>query len=158
MNNNKKAFALLFGVGFSLTAISQESVNASGETINSAGGGVSYSVGQVVYQNYINSNGSVEQGVQHAYEIVSAGLSQVKLNFKVDVFPNPTVDALNLSIEQFQSNMMFQLYSENGQLIESRPIAELSTLIDMKNYSPGTYVLNLLSNQEQVESFRIIKK
>lgn len=158
MSNNKKAFVVLFGMGFSLTGFSQESVNASGETINSAGGGVSYSVGQVVYQNYINSNGSVEQGVQHAYEIVSAGLSQVKLNFKVDVFPNPTVDALNLTIEQLQSNMAFQLYSENGQLIENRPIAELSTSIDMKNLAPGMYILNLLSNQEQVESFRIIKK
>lgn len=158
MNKNKKAFVFLVGLSVSLTSVAQESVNASGETVNSAGGGVSYSVGQVVYQNYINTNGSVEQGVQHAYEIVTAGLSAAKLDFSVSVFPNPTIDALSLSIGQLSNNMEYQLFSANGQLIEKKSIAEEITTIDASKLAPGTYVLNLLLNQEQVESFRIIKK
>jgi Secretion system C-terminal sorting domain len=157
MKIKKTASFLLFGASVSL-AHAQQSVDASGGNVSSAGGSVSYSVGQVVYQNYINANGSVEQGVQHAYEIVTAGISQNKISYSVSVFPNPTVDALNLSIEKLEGNMEYQLFSETGQLIEVKSVQDLITVIDAKDLAPGIYLLNLLSNQEQVESFRIIKK
>lgn len=150
--------ALLFTGLIGTCSFAQTSVNASGGNANSAGGDVSYSVGQVVFQNYINSNGSVEQGVQHAYEIVSAGISSYSLNFSVSVYPNPTVDALNLTIDHVKENMEYQLFSENGQLIKQSSINDQVTTIDAQTLAPGLYILNLLSNQEQIESFRIIKK
>ncbi len=59
-----------FHVYFSgIVSFGQTSVNTAGGEVENTSGSVSYSIGQVAYTSVSNSNGSVSQGVQHAFEI-----------------------------------------------------------------------------------------
>jgi Dockerin type I domain/Secretion system C-terminal sorting domain len=47
----------------------QQSINASGNSASNANGSISYSVGQVVFDNITNSVGQINQGVQSPYDL-----------------------------------------------------------------------------------------
>ena len=64
----KTTFLILF-IFISLVSISQESVNASGGNATGSGGSISYTIGQIDYIEASGVGGSVNQGIQQAYEI-----------------------------------------------------------------------------------------
>jgi len=147
--NLKLSVVLLLGLG--ITGLqAQESVNATGGDASGSGGSVSYSVGQVAYQTYTRTNGSVSEGVQQPYEIsVVTGLEEAKgINFVVSAYPNPTTDYLTLSINDnvqtrhALSQLSFQLYDMNGKLLQSEKITGNQTSIVMS---------------KEVKTFKIIK-
>ena len=72
-NKSRQSAMLLAGLLWGSFAQAQESVNSTGGNATGSGGTVAYSVGQVVYTANTGSSGNVEQGVQHAYEILVVG-------------------------------------------------------------------------------------
>jgi hypothetical protein len=98
-------------------SIAQESVNITGSNAIGSGGSVSYSVGEVLYTSDIGSNGTVDNGVQHAYEIFTFDLKETALNISLSVFPNPTADFLTLQVTKYNNqNLSYQIYDVNGKL------------------------------------------
>ncbi|HET6558747.1 MAG TPA: T9SS type A sorting domain-containing protein [Prolixibacteraceae bacterium] len=156
----KLSAILLLGLG--LTGLqAQESVNASGGNTSGSGGSVSYSVGQVVYQTHTGTNGSIVQGVQQPFEIsVVTGIEEAKgIILLVSAYPNPTTDYLTLSIDEFDiSNLSYQLYAMNGELLLNEKITGHKTSIVMSNLTPATYLVKVNQSNKEVKIFKIIKK
>jgi len=156
----KLTFALLFGLG--LTGLqAQESVNTSGGNASGSGGSVSYSIGQMVYQTHTGTNGSVAEGVQQAYEIsVLTGIDGAKeIKLMVSAYPNPTTDYLTLSISEFDiSNLSYLLFDINGKLIQNEKITDSQTSIFMGNLVPASYLVRVIQKNEEVKTFKILKK
>ncbi|QGY43756.1 T9SS type A sorting domain-containing protein [Maribellus comscasis] len=151
---------LLFGLG--LTGLqAQESVNTSGGNASGSGGSVSYSYGQMVYQTHTGTNGSVAEGVQQAYEIsVLTGIDGAKeIKLLVSAYPNPTTDYLTLSISEFDvSDLSYLLFDMNGKLIQNEKISGSQTSIFMGNLVPASYLVRVIQKNEEVKTFKIIKK
>ena len=154
--------ATLFTFAFSLSTVSaQESVNATGGNASGAGGSANYSVGQVVYTTHTGANGSVTQGVQQPYEIsVVTAIDEAKgINLSISAYPNPTTDYLTLSIDEFEiSTMSYQLFDVTGKLIQSEKITGNHTTIGMNNLVPATYFVKVIQENQEVKTFKIIKK
>lgn len=142
------------------TALSQESVNASGGDATGVGGTVSYSVGQVVYTSNTASTGDVTQGVQHAYEVFSLDVPESVSNLSLTIFPNPTTSILNLKVGDYNGQKWtYRLYDVQGRQLSSGQIAHEQTEIDVQNLSVDTYFLDVLNTEkQQVKSFKIVKK
>lgn len=141
-----------------MNASAQESLNTTGGEATGAGGTVSYSVGQVAYTTNEGSNGSVEQGVQHAYIISSAGIENPNTSLKVNLFPNPTVDGITLELEQLNTGDYYRLLDAQGQMVLTDQISALQTQIDTKDLGAATYYLELYNNLNQKQyQFKIIK-
>jgi len=70
-----KNFVLIaFCLFRSVTAIlAQTAIPAAGGNATGSGGTVSYSVGQLTYNTYQGSVGTVSEGVQQPYEILTIG-------------------------------------------------------------------------------------
>ena len=139
----------------------QESVNATGNNTSGTGGSTSYSVGQLVYTTNTATNGSVVQGVQQPYEIsVVTGLEEAKgINLSISVYPNPTTYNLTLEVKNFElSNLNFQLYDIQGKLLQDEIITDNRTGIDMSNLVPATYFVKVIQSDQEVKTFKIIKK
>lgn len=78
--NKSRPIALLAaGLLWAGLAQAQQSANASGGGAAGSGGTVAYSVGQVVYTSNSGSTGTVNQGIQHAYEIFILGIEETAL-------------------------------------------------------------------------------
>jgi Secretion system C-terminal sorting domain len=137
----------------------QESINANGGNATGTGGSVAYSIGQVVYTTNTGSAGSVAQGVQQSYTILSVGIkNETALAMSLSVFPNPTTDVLSLTIADFNADKLnYQLTDLQGKVISEKLIEGNSTQISMTALTVAVYFLNITQNNQIVKSFKIIK-
>lgn len=141
----------------------QDAIPASGGNASGSGGSVSFTVGQVVYTTNSGTNGSVVQGIQQPYEIsVVTGLETASgITLKYSVYPNPTIDLLNLKIDAPTSHslqsMSYELLDMNSKLLEYRKVTEDVTLITMSDLPMATYFLKISENNIVVKTFKIIK-
>jgi hypothetical protein len=147
---------LLLGLG-GLHA--QESLTATGGEATGTGGTASYSVGQVVYTTNTGTNGSVAQGVQQPYEIsTTVGINETSINLEMSVYPNPTKNYLTLKVKNEQvESLNFQLIDLQGKVIENKKVTASNTTITMEALPKAVYFLNVVSNNQLVKTFKIIK-
>ena len=161
MTKNKLSPILLLVTGLLWAGLAQaqESANASGGDATGSGGTVAYSVGQVVYTTNTNATGTVSQGVQQAYEILTVGIKETELNISLSVFPNPTADNLTLQISDYNNEILrYQLIDMQGKIIDARQISAQQTQIDMNSLPSATYFINVVNQENKiVKSFKIIK-
>ena len=155
--------SLLLMLVFNHGALSQHVLPASGGTVTGSGGSVSYSAGQLVYTIHSSNDGTIVQGVQHAYTISeeTGGDMTRPFTLKCRVYPNPASDHLLLDLGDpqllDQQNLSFRLLSLNGQLIRNRKIKDTRTRIPLAGLAPGSYLIILLSGQQSIQTFQIIK-
>lgn len=153
---------LLFGLG--LTGMqAQTTVPTSGGNASGIGGSASYSVGQVFYTSNFCTNGSVAQGAQQTYEILTVtGIEDANgISLAVSAYPNPTTDFLNLIVDASTTlsihSMNYQLFDLNGKIIETKRITGNETSIITSNLVPATYFLKVIQGTQEVKTFKIIK-
>jgi hypothetical protein len=150
---------LLAGLLWGSFVQAQESANSSGGNAMGSGGTVAYSVGQVVYTTNTGTNGSVAQGVQHAYEIFTVGIKETELNIALSAFPNPTTENLTLQISNYNNEKLsYQLLDMQGKHLINGLVTSQQTQINMNSLSPATYFINVVNQEnKKVQSFKIIK-
>lgn len=157
----KRIFVFVMAIMMSLsTMIAQNAILPCGGDAAGSGGSASYSVGQVVYQFKKNSETSVSEGVQQPFEIFVSGIDEhAEISLNAIVFPNPTINSVELKIETESITVAYDvfLYDVTGRLLKTLKVAEKQTLIEMETFAPGTYFLKILENRELLKTFKIIK-
>jgi hypothetical protein len=140
-------------------AQAQQSINTSGGNATGSGGRVSYSVGQMVYTTEVANAGSVAQGVQHAYEILTVGVKETLPEISIGVYPNPTIDNLTLQVSDIgKQKLSYQLCDLQGKLINSGSLTAPQTQLITSGLAPASYYLHVLNSENKtVQSFQIIK-
>ena len=140
-------------------AQAQETANSSGGNATGSGGIVAYSVRQVVYTTNTGSNGSVAQGVQHAYEIITVGIKETALNISLTAFPNPTKENLTLQISNYNNEKLsYQLFDMQGKHLSNGQIRAQQTQIYLNSLPTATYFINVVNQEnKKVQSFKITK-
>ena len=158
MRKKKILIFSLFALGV-MGAKAQNASVASGGDATGAGGSVAYSVGQVVYTYQSGSNGSVNQGVQQPYELLSVGVStHSEINLIMSVYPNPSVSLVNLNVGvDTPKNLSLQLFDLQGKLLFTQQIVNKETAIKMEDYNAGSYFLMVSNSNEELKIFLIIK-
>jgi hypothetical protein len=148
--------------GFSLTGLfAQEAIPAVGGDASGAGGSVSYTVGQTLYETHSGSTGSVAQGVQQPFEILELpGVgSPMGISLHCVVFPNPVTEFVLLRIaDQSLEGLSYQLYNLQGKMLERREITGDITEIPMSSLGAATYLIKVTRKNEELKAFKIIKK
>jgi hypothetical protein len=140
----------------------QEALSASGGESSGSGGSSSYSVGQVFSNTSQGTSGSISEGVQQAFEIlVISGIKETGISLNISAYPNPTHDFLHLEVDAStllnMQTMRYQLFDMNGRLIASDRIVGNVTTIVTTQLNPATYFVKVLSGNQEVKTFKIIK-
>ena len=153
-------YIIFFGFLYSsLLVLSQQSVSSGGGNSSGSGGSVSFTIGQVTWNMFSGTSGSVVQGVQQPYEISvlnSIDVEDVVLNYLV--FPNPTTGSVTLSINNDEySNYRYLLYSIAGIILQQDKIRAVSTEIQLEDYPPSSYLLMILKEENKIKLFKIVK-
>jgi hypothetical protein len=156
----KTTITLLFVLFAVFTIRAQDAMVASGGNASGAGGSASYSVGQAFYTNNSSSTGSLVQGVQQAFEIITLSnpeLTAVTL-FAV-AYPNPTTDKIVLSLGNLDlTALSYVLYDLTGRIVLNALVQGFETEIAVQNLPWGAYILQLNKNNTELKTFKIIKK
>lgn len=146
-------------MGISSAVFAQSSIVVTGGNGIGSGGSVSYSVGQIADTTAAGPNGSVTQGVQQPIEILLVGMDNYPdISLTASVYPNPTSANVLLKTDmQNSDNISFQLYDLYGKLITTQKLTSSITAIPMESLAGGTYFLNVVANNTELKSFKIIK-
>ncbi len=103
----------------------------------------------------VNSCSSSSSNILH---FSRTGINDFEFSKFVNVYPNPTNDAINIRIEKNSkfSNSTMLIYNGIGQVVYSIKIIDEYTTIDIKYLSKGFYFLRITNNEFDVS--RIIEK
>ena len=139
---------------------SQEAVTVSGGKGTGTGGTSSYTLGQVFYTEATGGNGSISQGVQQSFELFTLSNPELTtVNLKAVTYPNPTTDYVMLNItDNGLTNLSYNLIDVQGRVLSNEQISDSDTQISMKKFSIGMYVLKVNQNNNELKTFKIIKK
>ncbi len=154
----KLLVSLFFGIPFS-SIHAQQTTIASGKSISSINGNLSYSIGQISFTTISNPTGAISQGVQQPFEIYTLGTNDFQnISLKMSIYPNPTTTIVNLKINDLDSNSFeYQLFDLTGKQILNKKISQIETQIPLENLPTTTYFLYVSDNNKIIKSFKIIK-
>jgi len=157
-NKNTKTVLLVIGLTMAFQSFSQQNTVSSGGVASGNGGTSAYSIGQVVYEYKSGSAGNMNEGVQQPYEIYDLGITESGLNFQLSVYPNPTSDVLNLSINNYSTEQLrLELIDNIGKLLKTSAISSKLTAIEIGSLPNAIYYINVLQEDKLVQSFKIVK-
>jgi len=78
----------------------------------------------------------------------SSRVDNIDLNSKVNIFPNPAADYLNVQTEDVLEKATISIYDMNGRQVLERNFKGTSLLqIETSDLNPGTYILKLSENE-----------
>jgi len=150
----------IFFFGFTFVN-GQQAVVTTGGTAKGSGGTVTYTVGQIAYQTFGGSGGTVMQGVQQPWEVSTpvAVENTEDISLLMNVFPNPTKGAFKLVVGTLENrNLKFRLYDMNGILLKDERINAEETEINIQNHASTIFFLKVISNAQEIKVFKIVKK
>lgn len=80
-------------------------------------------------------------------------------NLHIDIYPNPTIDKIQINLTGIEKdiNIDAYLFSGKGEMLTSFILNGREQSYDLQNYSSGIYYLKIRIN-EKVESWKIIKQ
>lgn len=132
--------------------IAQQAITSSGRIIGNPTGSIHWVIGQINYESASPTN-TLSRGVLQVYSYLS-----VSETLQIKVGPNPVNDLLTLHIQgNLIANLSYQLVDLFGQEIENKPILNIDTIIQMKEYRTGMYLLLIHCAQQQPIALKIIK-
>jgi hypothetical protein len=78
--------------------------------------------------------------------------------YDINVFPNPTTNQITLAINTDKTGMKVHIYSTDGKLVKSSSVVNGNNLIDTADLVTGTYIYNVLTDDELIHASQFIKK
>lgn len=158
---NKVCFSFLFSLVFIVSNLHAQDafVSAGGKAVG-VGGSMCYTVGQIIFEPMIGSNGTIIPGVQQPFEIsiVNTIESYDKFTLTTSVYPNPVKDELQLIIENESiSNYVYKIFDIRGNLVIHQKIETNKTIIDMSNFASSVYILKIVIDNKEVITYKIVK-
>lgn len=146
-----------------LTTLSGQSavIPAGGDT-SGPGGTVGYSIGQVVYSNFDDISGKVNEGVQQPFEIFTVSTGEPTINLKAVIFPNPTESSVRLSMDERDllsagHEYSYLLFDLQGKVLRHNEIVEPTTIISLEKLAGSIYFLRVSFANKELKTFKIVK-
>ena len=154
----KLIFYLFLSMFCCTVVFAQQVVTTGGATSQTALGGISYTIGEVVTETLTTSGTTLTQGFQQTNLKVTAISEIANLGFAITAFPNPATDFVKLSLSDDKvKGLRYVLFDMNGKTITDKQFEGIETIISFLGISPASYILKIFSDQKEVKSFKIIK-
>lgn len=151
----------IFSIAFLVlpfTLLAQQDVMAAGGNATTSSGSVSYSIGQVIYTNESNADGSMNQGVQQPFSITPIFVEESMKEIVVELYPNPTRDHVLISIPKLRRGMTISVFDIQGSLIEERPVQSSQTLLFVNDWPAAHYIIRLCDDTRTCAEYKLIKQ
>lgn len=140
---------------FAVNSQAQSSTVSSGGEGTGPGGSVSFSIGQLVVESTIDSEGSISPGVQQAHESMIVTILEWSEDTNVSLYPNPTASQLHLRFGTSFNGHIY-VYSTDGKLISNIPFAGKEKTLDVSQWNAGSYLIQLNQFNQLSSTYQVI--
>ncbi|MES2592240.1 MAG: T9SS type A sorting domain-containing protein [Bacteroidota bacterium] len=158
MKNFFFSLFLLYAINYSVAqSLAPDVISSSGNSFVSGNNQLDWTLGETVTSSLNNSSNLLTQGF-HQNALMVTALDNYDVSYSATVFPNPTVDMVQIQFATANENNTIELYSPEGKLLltQSSNYNALSQ-IDMSKYSNGTYLLKLKNKNSKGKTYQIVK-
>ena len=156
MLNMKRHTLVLFSFFASLAVSAQEVVSTQGESYSNASANIDFTIGEVIIATGTDGTNDLTQGF-HQTNWNFLGVEDFAPNYEATIFPNPTEDVLNIRTSTFE-NVTYTLYDAQGRLVMQDILSAEQTPIQVSQLAPGSYLLTLNNETQNLKTFQLIKQ
>lgn len=156
----KILFCFLFSFSF---CYSQSSINAGGTTITSPGGSLSYTIGQIDFIYFSNTNIIIYLGVQQPQlpggtpRILEVEAATPNENIVFTAYPNPTYDNIKIHLSNSDTTYNYMLFDVTGKFIIQGQFNQTDSILSLENLPTATYFLKVIAENGFEKNIKIIK-
>jgi hypothetical protein len=135
-------------------------VNSSGGEASTETISITWSMGELITQTFYAGEKILTQGLLQPEILVSNLVENFDAKqLPIKVFPNPTMEHLNISLDDFSSRMLsYALYDIRGELVRSGNIQNSIETFSVVNLTPSVYFLRILEANKIIKVFKIVKQ
>ena len=152
----KRHTLVLFSFFASLAVSAQEVVSTQGESYSNASANIDFTIGEVIIATGTDGTNVLTQGF-HQTNWNFLGVEDFAPNYEATIFPNPTEDVLNIRTSTFE-NVTYTLYDAQGRLVMQDILSAEQTPIQVSQLAPGSYLLTLNNETQNLKTFQLIKQ
>jgi len=160
----KKIYALciLLSMQFAINGqiLSPEVILSSGGEFANSEAQISWTLGDFQTTTYVKEQLVLTQGfLQNDIKITSVLELDNSNNIKLNVFPNPVTNLLNIHVLSSDNKQIsWQLINQNGAVIKYDDITDNNTEIDFSSFQSGIYFLRTFSKESNYfKIYKIVK-
>jgi len=144
-------------------SISRSVISPLGKEFSSANVSGSYTVGETVVYTFLSEEFIVSQGYQQSElsDIISGIKNLIDISADINAYPNPVKSILHIQVNTVnQMDYSINLFDINGKKVFRAQIEGSNQVLDMdlSGLMAGSYLLNLLSNDNRSYGFLHIVK
>ncbi len=144
---------ILLGVGNSYSqSLFPEVISSSGTSMTDGTTTLEWTLGEPVTATLDNSQNMLSQGF-HQTNILVTNIPNAAVVEGLTVFPNPTVNMVNVQFSTDQKNTVVELYSVDGKLLEKHAVNSKSLELNLSSYPAGSYFLRV----NNAETHKLLK-
>ncbi|HZL10906.1 MAG TPA: T9SS type A sorting domain-containing protein [Prolixibacteraceae bacterium] len=134
-------------------------ISTAGSFYTNGNNSVSWTIGECFTATFPNATNTLTQGFQQGIYDIETAIDNTENLIKINLFPNPTADFVNLEIQlQNKKDYFFQLSDMDGTCLKNGKITSEKSEISLSGFSNSTYILNVFTTDHKLlKSFKIIK-
>ena len=119
---------------------------------------ITYTIGEVVtaYVKDTTLGVDLTQGFNQSY-ISILSIDNHVIDVDIDVYPNPAIDYLNVSISSNYDNLQLNMFDISGKLIIQEKVTQEKFKIGFSSLSAGTYLLVFTDNGKNLKTLKVQK-
>ena len=151
----KKQTLLMFSLFATLSTSAQDVVSTQGDSYSNASAKIDFTIGEVVINTGTDGTNDLTQGF-HQTNWNFLGVENHAPNYEAIIFPNPTLDVLNIRTSKFE-NVTYTLYDAQGKLVMHDILSAEQTPIQVSQLAPGSYSLTLNNETQNLKTFKLVK-
>lgn len=89
----------------------------------------------------------------------TAELMQIAMQEGISVFPNPTQDVVNVSINNFkvEDKVIVQLFDNSGKILKTQIMQSATIQFPMAEMQSGVYYINVIKGKEKL-FYKVVKQ
>ncbi|TVZ27534.1 putative secreted protein (Por secretion system target) [Gillisia sp. Hel_I_86] len=135
-------------------------IDAAGGDGIGEGGSIAFSVGQVFYNEDMNQDFSIREGVQQPIPVnKSQPLALPKTQIKISTYPNPVDDFFIIETSDLKDkNISYKLLDLSGKLIVQDNLEKTRTRVNAYNLQAALYLLYLVEDGRHMKTLKILKR
>jgi hypothetical protein len=148
---------LIFGF-VSAQTISKQVISPLGGNEHNNSHKLSYTVGEIIVGAMTNENGSFQlgNGYYPSLDLSVLSIGSPTTNLLVKVYPNPTKEVI--FITHPSSNSFKVLISDiTGKVLLQKDVGKQEP-INIESYPTGTYLINVTTEDNKINTYKIIKQ
>ena len=138
-------------------SVSPEVIGSAGNTFTNGSNQLDWTLGEPTISTFNNGSNLLTQGL-HQDNLIITSIDNIENNYGFNIFPNPSIDFVQIHFENANENNVIELFTNEGKLILTQS-SNFNTLsqIDMSNCGSGTYLLKIQPINSLGKSYKIVK-